>query len=102
MTERGKTASPTQSAREGPDPLQGAWGDWLVQNSKGRVRTIGGLERNALCAISPVEPVGARSPEAVLDELDPDEICKVTGRSREIRDLMSKHIAVGTVRPNFE
>ena len=77
---------------------------YVAHNSKGRVRTIGGLERNALCAITPVEPVGARtrSPKAALVEFDPDEICKVTGRSRELRDLMSKHLAAGTVCPNSD
>ena len=43
-----------------------------------------------------------RSPKAALVEFDPDEICKVTGRSRELRDLMSKHIAAGTVCPNSD
>ena len=31
-------------SHKGPDPLPDEWGDWLVQNAKGRVRVLGGLE----------------------------------------------------------
>ena len=48
---QGKTAPEpvrTDSGSKGPDPLQSQddWGDWLVQNAKGRVRTLGGLGRH--------------------------------------------------------
>ena len=108
MTERGKTANPTQSARDGPDPLQDAWGDWLVQNSKGRVRTIGGLEHNALSSITPVEPVGvrARSARSPKDAVALITMCytvsNVTNRSRDIRELMLEHVEAGTVCPNSD
>ena len=43
-----------------------------------------------------------RSPKEALVKFDPDQIYSVTGRSRDIRDLMAEHIEAGTVCPNSD
>ena len=121
--ERGKTVavSPVSPAQSGRDPPPDAWGEWLTRNGKGRVRVIGGLEANSLHrdekfigAITPVsgESVGGGVPprtDMETNKISSDAVAlitmcytvsAVTGRSRDIRDLMSEHIAAGTVCPN--
>ena len=108
---QGKTAVVPKSlgaqvspAQRGPDPLPDSWGDWLVQNAKGRVRVIGGLEQNA----SEVQFLGCveRSPDrSVGAEMwsssdDYELAATLVARARDIRGQMSKHIREGTIDPD--
>ena len=118
--ERGKTdfKAVQPSAQSGPDPLPDSWGEWLTRNGKGRVRVIGGLEANSLHhdekligAITPFlgESVGSAAVAPLKTDMETNKISSdavavsdMAGRSQEIRDLMSEHIAVGTVCPNSD
>ena len=129
--ERGKTVavSPVSPAQSGRDPPPDAWGEWLTRNGKGRVRVIGGLEATNshdnfkhLGSIVPSsgESVGKAAADTPTSHKKVDmetnknssdavalittcyTVSSVTGRSRDIRDLMSEHIAAGTVCPNSD
>ena len=105
---QGKTAVVPKSlgaqvspAQRGPDPLPDSWGDWLVQNAKGRVRVIGGLEQNesenhflGSVAQSPGTSVGA---EMWSCSDDFELAATLVARARDIRERMSKHIREGTI-----
>ena len=95
------------TSHKGPDPLPDEWGDWLVQNAKGRVRVLGGLE-----AREPSEPflgsIGNHRAESVgtsgrseggsSDDNFIDEVTEnVVAKARDIRETMSRHISQGTV-----
>ena len=99
---------PADTSSKGPDPLSDSWGQWLVQNAKGRVRVLGGLEAQEpsepfLGSIDrqPGESVGtpARAASASDDSkcVHVDAVESVVSESRAVREAMAQHIGQNTV-----
>ena len=95
---------PADTSSKGADPLSDSWGEWLVQNAKGRVKVLGGLEAQppapflGSVAHQPGESVGtpARTSSA-NDCVYVDAVESVSAESRAVREQMAQHIGQNTV-----
>ena len=105
---QGKTAEIPKSlgaravqTQEGPDPLPDHWGEWLVQNAKGRVRVIGGLEvqepKSPFLGSVEHSSGGSAGTEKWSINDDYELASTLVARSQDIRGQMSKHMQEGTV-----
>ena len=95
---------PADTSSKGADPLADSWGEWLVQNAKGRVKVLGGLEARpstpflGSVAHQPGESVGtpART-DSANDCVYVDAVESVIAESRAVREQMAQHIGQNTV-----